>query len=116
MGVLGPVLLRFYSFMLSVVSGGSQSIVFWRVGVWRIVIHVFRCEWWFAIDGVECCPLVVGVLIVGCEWGLTIWTQRTRSAAVLCVLFVGCEWQFATNDVESIRLSIVVAVIVGCEW
>ena len=73
-------------------SGGSQSIVFWRVGVWRIVIHVFRCEWWFAIDGVECCPLVVGVLIVG------------------------CEWQFAINDVESIRLSIVVAVIVGCEW
>ena len=97
-------------------SGGSQSIVFWRVGVWRIVIHVFRCEWWFAIDGVECCPLVVGVLIVGCEWGLTIWTQRTRSAAVLCVNIVGCEWQFAINDVESIRLSIVVAVIVGCEW
>ena len=72
MGVLGPVLLRFCSFMLLVVSGGSQSIVFWRVGVWRIVIHVFRCEWWFAIDGVECCPLVVGVLIVGCEWQFAI--------------------------------------------
>ena len=47
--------------------------------------------------------LVVGVLIVGCEWGLTIWTRRTRSAAVLCVNIVGCEWRFATNDVESSR-------------
>ena len=61
-----------------VVSGGSQSMV-WNAVRW----------------------LVVGVLIVGCEWGLTIWTQQTRSAAVLCVNIVGCEWQFATNDVES---------------
>lgn len=59
-------------------SGGSQSMV-WNAVRW----------------------LVVGVLIVGCEWGLTIWTQQTRSAAVLCVNIVGCEWQFATNDVES---------------
>lgn len=125
----GCICSRLGAPLLLVVSGRSQCGCVGSRSAAVLLVHAVGCEWWHAIDGVlvrrvhggkssRCFVvsggpqsmawsavrwLVVGVLIVGCEWGLTIWTRRTRSAAVLCVNIVGCEWRFATNDVESSR-------------